>query len=108
MSVQKTFIITLEVSSYNQHLLETPLITDNISDCFKFTSLTLNYLTEFRPANYTTRLKIATIKEVRTILNLSLRDAKHIVDMAQEKGEFKWQNITVTYNGDETFCVAQS
>lgn len=44
--------------------------------------------------------KIPAIKEIRSLLELSLIDAKHMVDAATAMGEFQLMKIIVTYSHD--------
>lgn len=105
MPAKKTFLVSVSANYYHDHLLESAAFAADITERFSYSNIQVDSVKEFNTNDYVRRAKISTIKEVRTILALGLRDSKHIVDMAQERGEFRWSNIIVTYNGDETFCV---
>lgn len=100
MSVQKTFLVTLSARHpLDQHLLDSAI---EVQD---FSGIEVVSVTEFSESNYERYGKIQAIKEVRTILGVGLRDAKHLVDTAQEKGEMRWSHITITHKGDQIFCI---
>lgn len=105
---KKTFIITVSAADFNDDYLEYSVFRDDLIERFAFSKVNVDSIREFNAKFYLRHSKISAIKEVRTLLGLGLRDSKHIVDMAQEKGQFQWASITVTYNQDETFCVSQN
>ena len=51
--------------------------------------------------------KITAIKELRSLLQCSLADAKFLADTAEKLGEAKWSGVTVT-NSEDNFYIADN
>lgn len=98
----KSFIVTLD--TYNgctpptTSLIKYALI-DSIGSSYDIVSV------EPRPSK--AMGKINTIRELRTRLDIGLRDAKFLVDMAHERGSQKWDSIDINYIGNNEFTITE-
>lgn len=99
----KEFIVKLTTSEFNEWALELdqvqPLFTDTIG--YRGT-VYVDSVVEFRREDYTFNRygKIQAIKQVRSLINCSLLEAKTLVDGAERRGTglFSAFGVTIDYD----------
>lgn len=112
--VDKTFLVTLRTTDWDSDLLTQSTMNNLMKNRFDTTCVEVINCTVFRPDNYKPMATIATIKRVRELLNLGLRDAKYLVDTAKDKGSMKWADIEIVcdvkgnYNTPSEFRIIQN
>ena len=108
----KEFVVTVRTYVTDAEYLNSSSVQSRLTDALGYSDvLTIESVRAHDPANEVWIGKIQAIRRVRELLSCGLRDAKFLVDSAQNSvdGRCRWANVTINYRWSgtiENFQVA--